>query len=138
MGQWLTQPQAAALLGVHRSAVPKLVARGALTPRTARPSLPLAQVLKLAAERADAAAERELRRTTPRPPGPRRPDDEHEWLLAPAAAAVLGCTVGALRARAVRGRVPSTVVARQRWFRLDLLELAVRAQVARERRHVSR
>ena len=134
MSGWVTQREAASLLGVHQSLIGKLVARGALTPRDRRPSLSRDQVVALGAARAAATEEAERRRTAPRQSGPKPPDDEHVWLRDSAAAAVLGCTVGALRARAVRGRVPSTVVARRRWFRLDHLKLVVRAEIARRTR----
>jgi hypothetical protein len=127
---WVTQVEAADLLGVHRSAVPKKVRRGDLTPRHGRPSLSRDEVVKLAAARATAAKERELRRTT-EPVGPRPPDQEHEWLLCQAAAVVLGCSEIALKGRASRGQVPCTVHDGRRWFRLDLLELVVRAGGAR-------
>lgn len=140
MTAWVTQREAAELLGVHVSAVPKMVRRGDLSPRDGKPSLSRDQVLELAAARAVASAEREKRRTTPpQPPtGPRPPDEEHEWLLPPAAAAVLGCSLVAVRARAIRGRVPSTLHGGRRWFRLDHLELMVRADLARRLRQVSR
>jgi hypothetical protein len=125
---WVTQRQAAELLGVHISLVPKLVRRGDLTPRRSRPSLSRDQVVQLAAVREAAAVEAKRARTAP---GLQPPDDEHDWLLAPAAAAVLGCSLVAVRARANRGRVPSTLSGGRRWFRLDHLELVVRAQAAR-------
>lgn len=131
---WVTQREAARLLGVHISAVPKMVRRGDLTPRGGRPSLSLDQVLKLAATRAAAAQERERGRTTPAPSRPWPPDEEHDWLLAPAAAAVLGCTRIALQGRSTRGQVPYTVHDGRRWYRLDLLELLVRARAASHRR----
>ena len=99
MTEWASQPEAARLLGVDGSAVAKMVARGDLTPGDHRPSLSHDQVLKLRQARATAAAERERRRTTP-PVDPRRPDDEHVWLPAQAAAAMWGCSVVAVRARA--------------------------------------
>lgn len=133
MDEWLTQHEAARLLGVHVSLVPKMVRRGDLTPRRARPSLPRNQVAELAAARKAAAADHESRRTKPRS-GPQPPDDEHDWVLAPIAAALLGCSVVAVRARANRGRVPSTLSGGRRWFRLDHLELVVRADVARHTR----
>lgn len=136
MSEWVTQRQAAELLGVHISLVPKMVRRGELSPRAGRPSLSRAEVLEAAAARERRAMERERRRSMS--PGPQPPDTEHDWLLAPAAAAVLGCSVVAIGARARRGRVPSTLHDGRRWFRLDHLELLVRAQVARERRQVSR
>lgn len=135
MNDWVTQREAAHLLGVHVSAVPKMVRRGDLTPRAGRPSLSRDQVTTLAATRLAADEERQRRKATP-PTGPQPPDDEHDWLLPPAAAAVLGCSVVAVRARAVRGRVPSTMAGGRRWFRLDHLELVIRAQVARRRRQV--
>jgi hypothetical protein len=131
---WVTQQEAAQLLGVHVSLIPKMLRRGDLSSRRERPSLSSAQVLELAAARERAAAERAQRDAQPRPVGPRPPDDEHDWLLGPAAAAVLGCSEGALGMRANRGQVPFTLHGRRRWYRLDLLELQVRAQVARERR----
>lgn len=82
---WVTQVEAAELLGVHRSAVPKMIRRGDLTPRQGRPSLSRDDVMKLAAARVTAAEERELRRAA-KPVGPRPPDQEHEWLLGQAAA----------------------------------------------------
>jgi len=136
MAEWVTQRQAAELLGVHVSLVPKMVRRDDLTPRDGQPSLSRDQVLEVVAARQVAATEKERRRAR-LPSGQRPPDAEHEWLLAPPAAAVLGCSVVAVRARANRGRVPSTKVGGRRWFRLDHLELAVRAQVAQERLRVS-
>lgn len=130
--EWVTHREAADLLGVHVSLIPKMLRRGDLTSRRKRPALSRAQVLELAAARKRAAAERERRRSEPI--GLRPPDDEHDWLLAPAAAAVLGCSEGALGMRANRGQVPFTVRGHRRWYRLDLLELQMRAQVARERR----
>jgi hypothetical protein len=119
------------------SLIPKMVRRGDLTPRDARPSLSHAEVLEVAAARKRAAAERAQRGAEPRTAGPRPPDDEHEWLLGSTAAAVLGCSEGALGMRANRGQVPFAVHDRRRWYRLDLLELQVRAQVARQRGQVN-
>ncbi|GAA5136952.1 hypothetical protein GCM10023339_76590 [Alloalcanivorax gelatiniphagus] len=130
MPEWVTQVEAAELLGVHRSLVPKMISRGDLTPRRRRPTLSLDEVLELAQARAIAAEERALRRATPTVGG-QPPDHHHDWLLAPAAAAVLGCTEIALKGRATRGQVPFTVHGGRRWFRLDLLELMVRARAAR-------
>lgn len=139
MSEWVTQREAAELLGVHVSLVPKIVRRGDLTPRRARPSLSRDQVLQLREQRDQAEHERERRRASRSEPrsGPLPPDDDHQWLPAPAAAAVLGCSVVALRARGVRGRLPSTLAGGRRWFRLDHIELAVRAHVAQQRRQIS-
>lgn len=127
----MTHREAAQLLGVHVSLIPKMLRRGELTSRGESPALSRRQVVELAAAREAEAAERERRRATPPSSGPRSPDDEHEWLPTPAAAAVLGCTEIALKGRAARGQVPYTVHGGRRWFRLDLLELILRARAAR-------
>ena len=131
--QWVTQRQAAALLGVHPSLISKMLRRGDLTSRAEAPSLSRAAVLSLAEARAAETAKLEARRAAKRS-GPRPPDEEHEWLLAPSAAAVLGCTQIALQGRAARGKVPYTVHAGRRWFRLDQIELLVRSEVAQRTR----
>lgn len=132
---WITQRESARLLGVHPSLISKMLRRGDLTSRDQRPSLSRQQVVDLAARREDDRQERLLRRSSSArgPRGPRPPDDLHDWLGAPAAAAVLGCTTIALQGRCARGQVPYTVHDGRRWFRLDLLELLVRARVAEER-----
>ena len=84
--EWVTQRQAAELLGVHVSLVPEMVRRGDLHPRATRPSLSRDEVLQLKAAREAAAAERESRRVAP-PDRLQPPDDEHDWLAAPAAPA---------------------------------------------------
>lgn len=127
----MTHREAAQLLGVHVSLIPKMLRRGDLTSRRESPALSRRQVVELAAARAARADECERRRRTPRTGGPRPPDDEHDWLPTPAAAAVLGCTEIALKGRAARGQVPYMVHSGQRWFRLDLLELLLRARAAR-------
>jgi excisionase family DNA binding protein len=132
MSDWITVREAAEILGVHISAVPKMVRRGDLTPRKRRPRLRRVEVEALRDARLKPRPSKQ-RRTGPKPP-----DEDHDWLLAPAAAAVFGCSVVAVRARAVRGRVPSTLHDGRRWFRLDHIELVVRAQVARQRGQVAR
>jgi hypothetical protein len=129
MAEWVTQRQAAELLGVHHITVAKMVRRGDLAPRDGQPSLSRNQVVELAAARQAAAAELAARREAT-PADPRPPDDEHDWLAAPAAAAVLGCTEIALYGRATRGKVPYVVHDLRRWYRLDLLELVLRASLA--------
>jgi hypothetical protein len=131
MTEWMTHREAAELLGVHVSLIPKLIRRGDLNTRGAWPSLSRVEVLELARVRQERDAERARRREGRRSSGPRPPDHEHDWLLAPAAAVVLGCSEIALKGRAVRGQVPYTVHDGRRWFRLDLLELVVRARAAR-------
>lgn len=127
---WVTQREAAELLGVHPSAVPKMIARGLLTARRRRPSIARDQVVELARARA-AAAEERAHAVPAAPRSPRPPDDGHDWLAMDAAAAVLGCTRIALQGRCARGQVPYVVHDGRRWFRLDLLELLLRAQHAR-------
>lgn len=127
---WVTHAEAAQLLGVHVSLIPKMLRRGDLSSRRTRPSLSRDEVVKLAAERRAAAAERARRSARPPLQGPQPPDDKHDWLLTTPAAAVLGCSEGALNMRAQRGRVPFTMHRGRRWFRLDLLELLLRARAA--------
>lgn len=107
-----------------------MLRRGELASRSDRPSLSLDQVTSLRDERAEAAVQRERRRQDP-PSSVRPPDEDHEWLMPEEAAAVLGTTVVALNARARRGRVPSVLHRRKRWYRLDHLEMWLRASTAR-------
>jgi len=133
MVEWVTQREAARLLGVHVSAVPKMVRRGDLTPRAGRPSLSRDEVLDLVEARSAAAQERKGRRAET-PTGPRPPDDEHEWLLAPEAGVLMGVGPEAVKIRARRGRLPSEVHDGRRWFRRDHLELVRRADESKRRR----
>lgn len=128
---WVTQREAACLLGVHQITVAKMVRRGLLTPRRKRPSLSRREVLALARAREAAAAELEGRRGAPK--GPQPPDDEHTWLRIEPAATVLGVSAGTLSNRTSSGRVPCTTHDHRRWFRLDHLEAIVRARVAEQR-----
>ena len=93
------------MLGVHPSAVPKMVRRGELTPRASRPSLSRSQILELRGTRRAAAAELVRRKARWRV-GPRPPDNLHVWMRAADAAVVLDTNAVALAARARRGRVP--------------------------------
>lgn len=131
--QWVTQRQAAALLGVHPSLIPKMLRRGDLKSRVQAPSRSHSEVLSLAEARAAETAKLEARRAA-KASGPRPPDEEHEWLLAPLAAAVLGCTEIGLGGRAARGQVPYVVHGGRRWFRLDQIELQVRSEVSQRTR----
>jgi hypothetical protein len=126
--EWVSQREAGRLLGVHASAVSKMVRRGDLAPRAGRPSLSRAAVLALRDARAAAAATREGRR---QPVGPRPPDGDHVWLRAAGAAAVMGVSSIAVSARARRGRLPFTERDAVRCFALDQLELVGRADQAR-------
>ena len=105
--EWITQPQAATLLGCHVSLIGKLVAKGELTSRgrTGRASLDRDQVLKL-------RAEREQRSRDPKiPPRQRKgwsepPHTEHDWLTSVQAAELLGVSVVAVNKRCRHGRLP--------------------------------
>lgn len=132
MTEWVSQRDAAALLGVHISAVPKMVRRGDLVPREGRPSLLKDEVLALRDTRV--AAERARRGRAPRRPVP--PDGDHIWLRAAGAAAVLGVSSVAVSARARRGRLPFTEHDGVRWYAVDQLELLKRADRARRTRRL--
>lgn len=67
----MTHREAALLLGVHMSLIPKMLRRGDLTSRRKRPSWSRDEVLELATARKERAAERERRRKIPRLAGPR-------------------------------------------------------------------
>ncbi|MCK9826066.1 hypothetical protein NOCD_21465 [Nocardioides cavernae] len=130
-GEWVTVKEAACLLGVHYSAVPKMVRRGDLTPRSnKRPSLSRQAVLELRAVRAERARLRALPPAPKAPPAP--PDDDHGWVDAATVAAHLDVGIAAVHQRARRGRLPFTLGSdgRTRFYRLDLVEMAVRAQEA--------
>lgn len=131
--QWVTIKEAAHLLGVHYSAVPKMVRRGDLTPRrNRRPTLSRAAVLKLREARAERARLRALPRTSKKPPDPRPPDPEHDWVDAGAVAAHLNVGVAAVHQRARRGRLPFAIGSdgQTRFYRLDQVDMAIRAQAA--------
>lgn len=130
----MTQREAAQLLGVHVSAVPKMVRRGDLVPRSAKPSLSRAAVLALRDARA-AAADRRTADLNPR--GPRPPDAKQTWLRAAGAAAVLDSTPVSVMARARRSRLPSTLHDGARWFALEQLELIERADRAQRSRRLA-
>jgi hypothetical protein len=130
------------LLGFHgmsASAVPKLVRRGLLHPRSERPSLSRAEVEELR----DARAEQARLRATPKPQkvraDPTPPDDHPEWVRAAELAAEM--RVGGpwvVHQRARRGRLPHVMGEDgTRWFRRDLVWMAVRAQEATRSKSVS-
>lgn len=89
MGDWITVREAAQILGVHMSAVPKMIRRDDLSRRSDRPILNRGQVLDLRYARDAAAAEAVARRHRP-PETPSPPNDQHEWLLAAPAGSVMG------------------------------------------------
>jgi hypothetical protein len=133
-GEWVTIREAASLLDVHYSAVPKMTRRGLLHPRkNQRPSLSRAEVLELRDARAEQARLRALPPPVKEPPpAPEPPDNEHEWVLADVVAAHLGVGVTAVHQRARRGRLPFTLGSdgATRFYRLELVDMAIRAQAA--------
>jgi hypothetical protein len=138
--EWVTVKEAARLLGVHYSAVPKMVRRGDLTPRrNKRPSLSREAVLELREVRAERARLRALPPASKKPPAPHPPDDEHAWVDAATVAAHLNVGVTAVHQRARRGRLPFTVGSdgQTRFYRLDQVDMALRAQEATRRRDLA-
>jgi hypothetical protein len=125
MSEWVTHREAAEILGVHVSLIPKMLHRGDLTSRRERPSLRRADVEALRERRAQPKPQRQPRGT------PRPPDDRHEWLLAREAGAVMGVGPEAVKIRARRGRLPSELHDGRRWFRRDHLELVKRADAVK-------
>lgn len=138
---WITQREAAVLLGCHKSRVAKLVAQGLLTSRGTRSgSLNRRQVEQLAAwraaapERAEVARDRrQAEREAARVRG-RTPDTVHEWFSVPQAAQLLGVSRVAVGRRCHRGTLPHTWFGGRRWIRRDLLELVERARRAQRTR----
>ena len=106
---WISQVEAAELLGVTSTSVYRMVSRGDLHPRPRhgmRPSLDRTEVLALAQHRAEQAANKRKRADLRaareaerrRMAGP--PDTEHEWLTVREAAALLGVSQGGCKRRA--------------------------------------
>lgn len=126
VAEWITVREAAQILDVHMSALPKMVRRGDLTKREQRPVLNRAEVVAYRDARQAAQVAAQKRATV----GLRQPDDHHDWLTPDQAAEVMGVSPVALNARARRGRIPSVVFKRRRWYRRDHLELVLRAHAA--------
>jgi hypothetical protein len=129
---WITQIQAAEILGCHVSRVAKLVAKGELVSRGrhGRASLDRDQVLELRAKRVERA------KAPKKPPRTRTgrfepPDAEHDWLTSAQAAVLLGVSVVAVNKRSRRGRLPFVEKAGRRWFRRDHLELVRHADLVK-------
>lgn len=139
MSEWITAREAAELLGVHVSAIPKMIRRGELTPRARRrPSLRKSDVVALREHRVtrDSARQQPTERLKIEPvrahaSSPLPPDADHAWLNSDQAAAFMGVTRNAVNDRALRGRLPSQMHDRRRWFRQDHLELVKRADPAK-------
>ena len=133
--EWITQPQAAKLLGCHVSLIGKLVAKGELTSRGryGRASLDRDQVLKVLAEREERS--RALRTPSRQRKGRFEPPNaEHAWLTSPQAAELLGVSAVAVNRRCRRGRLPFVEKAGRRWFRRDHLELVRHADLVKRPR----
>ena len=118
---WITVREAAEILDVHMSAIPKMIRRGDLTKREQRPVLNRVEVLALRDARAVPKPARETKAL------PQPPDNVHEWLTQREAAGLMGTGPAAPGQRARRGRLPSEVHDGRRWFRRDHLELVKRA-----------
>jgi hypothetical protein len=133
-GEWVTIREAARLLGVHYSAVPKMTRRGLLHPRKdRRPSLSRAEVIALRDARAEQARLQALPPPVKEPPAAAEPPDrEYEWVLADVVAGHLGVGVAAVHQRARRGRMPFTLGSdgATRFYRLELVDMAIRGQAA--------
>ena len=86
-------------------------------------------------------AERDRLRSLPVEPrnAPRPPDDVHDWVTAAAVAVHLKVGVTAVHQRARRGRLPFTLGSdgQTRYYRLDQVDMAVRAQEATRRRRLA-
>lgn len=132
MAEWIPAREAADILGVHISAIPKMIRRGDLTSRRRRPTLNRDQVVALRDARRAAEQALAERRQPKGPPAP--PDEAHEWLTPVEAGAVMGVSHVAVNARARRGRLPSVKLEGRRWFRRDHIELVLRADAAKKRR----
>lgn len=139
--EWITQAEASRVIGFEgtsASAIPKLVRKGLLHPRKERPSLSRAEVEQLRDARAEQARARELAKEKKLRDAPAPPDDHPEWVQAAELAAEMG--VGGPRVvhqRARRGRLPyATGSDGTRWFRRDLVNMAVRAQDASRSRRL--
>ena len=129
---WITQTEAAEILGCHVSLIGKLIAKGQLTSggRAGRASLDRDQVLEL-------RAKRERRAQAPKKPPRKRagwaepPDAEHDWLTSVQAAERLGVSAVAVNKRCRGGRLPFVEKAGRRWFRRDHLELVKHADLVK-------
>lgn len=128
MEEWIRAKDAAGILGVHMSAIPKMIRRGDLTKRQRRPILNRDEVVAYRDARDTARSAPAKPRPAARPPSP--PDSEHEWLSADQAAHLLGISRVAVNARARRERLPSAVANGRRWYRMDHLRLYLIAQSA--------
>lgn len=129
---WITNREAAAILGVHMSAVPKMIRRGDLTPRERRPQLARNEVEELRDRRAQPKPPKPTPDPKPRHV-PKPPDQEHDWLNADEAAELLGLGRSGVIYRAQLDKLPNEKHDGRRWFRRDHLELVKRAASVKRR-----
>lgn len=139
MTAWITQQQAADLLGCHVSLIGKLVARGDLTSRgrEGRASLDRDQVIGLRGLREQRERDRQARRR-PRMGRMDPPDEVHLWLTTAQVAELVGISVVAVNKRCRRERLPYVDKAGRRWIRWDLLEQVEPAHEAQQIRRLVR
>ena len=135
---WITQPEAAEILGVHPQTVANMVARGDLTSRGqsgVRGSLDRDEVLALAAALAERLQSAANASGTPHEPSAVRtehpPDAEHVWLRTLEADEFMGVSQPAISQRARRGRLPFVEHEGRRWFRRGHLELVRHADLVK-------
>jgi hypothetical protein len=132
MANWITAREAAAILDVHVSAIPKMIRRGDLARRpNRRPILDRDQVLEY--REARLAALQAGPRVRPRKVLQHRPTAATTGSILEGAATVMGISRHAIGVRARRGQVPSEVASGRRWFRRDHLLLLQNARAAKAR-----
>lgn len=127
MSGWITHREAAEILGVHVSLIPKMLRRGDLTSRQERRSLRRSDVEALKVLRAQP-------RLAPEPKSPwvaQPPSWEHDWLNSDEAAELLGLGRSGVSYRVQRGKLPNELHDGRRWFRRDHIELVKHADQAR-------
>ena len=133
---WITQLQAAEILGVHKQTVAKMVARGELSSRGQGTwgSLDRDEVLAVGVARREAADRVQRKRSaraSRRDRAEQPPDAEHVWLRTAGAAEFMGVTESAIVKRARKGRLPFVEHEGRRWFRRDHLELVRHADLVK-------
>lgn len=130
----LTYAEAAEILGVHVSAVPKIVRRGELHAERRRDGALLrSEVEELAAQRRARREELESRAGKRRQVDP-RPDADHEWFRPREVAELVGISEQGVRKRLARGTMPAVRKGSRWWVRADQLANVERARLASKTR----
>lgn len=130
MSEWITAREAAEILGVHKSNIPKMARRGELTRRAERPVILRADVEALRQRRSQPKPLKPPREPKPaRVPQP--PDRDHDWLNSDEAAVLLGQGRSGVNYRVHAGKLPNELHGGRRWFRRDHLELVKRADAVK-------